>query len=127
VYVVPRTRPGAAALLVSVLLAAADNPDAHWNGIGAAALTIELPVPRAIHALQVSCRWGDGRAYKYRIEASPDGGAWQPLVDMSENAKPSGAEGYAHEFQPVTVKSLRIHVLGNTVNDHGHLCELRAF
>jgi hypothetical protein len=105
----------------------ADSPDKHWNGIGEASLTIETAVPRKINELQVFCWWGDGRAYRYTIEGSEDGKTWKPLVDWSKNAQPSGPEGYTHKFELQSVRFLRIHTLGNTVNDHGHLTEISAY
>jgi hypothetical protein len=80
----------------------------------------------ALH-LRVFCWWGDGRAYRYTVEASPDGDRWSPLVDRRANAKPSGPEGTTHRFETAAIKALRIHVHGNTVNDHGHLSEVRAY
>jgi hypothetical protein len=105
----------------------ADNPDAHWNGIGESTFTIELPAPQKINEVQVFCWWGDGRVYRYTVEASPDGRQWQPLADMSQNNKPSSPEGYTHKFAAREIKLLRIHPQGNSVNNHGHLSEVRAF
>ena len=105
----------------------ANDPNKHWNGIGEASLTIEMARPQEIGELAVCCWWGDGRAYRYTIEASADGAAWKPLVDMSRNEQPSGPEGYKHKFAPLSARFLRIHTLGNTVNNHGHVSEFRAF
>jgi len=84
-------------------------------------------MPRTMNELQVFCWWGDGRAYRYTVEASEDGNQWKQIVDWSKNAKPSGAEGYTHKFEPLRTRFLRIHTLGNTTNNHGHLSEVCAY
>jgi len=105
----------------------ANNPDKHWNGLGEATLTIEMAVPRKVNELQVFCWWGDGRAYRYTVEASEDGQTWKQIVDWSKNAKPSGPEGYHHQFEPQSVRYLRYRAMGNSVNNHGHLTEICAY
>ncbi len=105
----------------------ANNPDKHWNGIGEATLTIETAVPRKMNELQIYCWWGDGRAYRYTVEASEDGKTWKQIVDWSKNSKPSGPEGYTHKFDAQNVRFLRFHPLGNTTNNHGHLSEVCAY
>jgi len=104
-----------------------DNPDAHWNGIGDCHLTIEMAMPRKMNELEVVTWWGDGRAYRYTIEAGEDGKTWKQIVDMSTNTKGSGPEGYKHTFDLMSIRYLRFHMMGNTTNDHGHLVEVRAF
>lgn len=105
----------------------ANNPDAHWNGIGDCHLTIEMAMPRKINELEVVTWWGDGRAYRYTVEASEDGETWRQIVDMSQNAKGSGPDGYKHTFDLMSIRYLRFHMMGNTTNNHGHLVEVRAF
>jgi hypothetical protein len=105
----------------------ANNPDVHWNGIGDCQMTIEMAVPRKINELEVVTWWGDGRAYRYTIEASEDGKSFKPIVDMSQNTKGSGPEGYKHTFDLMSIRYLRFHMMGNTTNNHGHLVEVRAF
>ena len=105
----------------------ADNPDAHWNGIGDCHLTIEMAMPRRMNELEVVTWWGDGRSYRYTIEAGEDGKTWKQIVDMSTNTKGSGPEGYKHAFDPMSIRYLRFHMVGNTTNDHNHLVEVRAF
>ena len=105
----------------------ADNPDVHWNGIGDCHMTIEMAIPRKINELEVVTWWGDGRAYRYTIEASEDGKTFRPIADMSKNTKGSGPEGYKHTFGLMSIRYLRFHMMGNTTNNHGHLVEVRAF
>jgi hypothetical protein len=104
----------------------ADNPDAHWNGIGDCHLTIEMAMPRKMNELEVVTWWGDGRAYRYTVEASEDGKTWKQIVDMSQNAKGSSPEGYKHSFDLMSIRYLRFQMMGNTTNNHGHLVEVRA-
>ncbi len=105
----------------------ADNPDTHWNGIGDCHLTIEMAMPRKMNELEVVTWWGDGRAYRYTVEASADGKTWKRIVDMSQNTKGSSPEGYKHNFDLMSIRCLRFHMMGNTTNNHGHLVEVRAF
>ena len=105
----------------------ADNPDTHWNGIGDCHLTIEMAMPRKMNELEVVTWWGDGRAYRYTVEASADGKTWKQIVDMSQNTKGSSPEGYKHNFDLMSIRCLRFHMMGNTTNNHGHLVEVRAF
>jgi len=105
----------------------ADNPDAHWNGIGDCRMTIEMAMPRKMNALEVVTWWGDGRAYRYTVEASQDGKTWKQIVDMSQNTKGSSPEGYKHTFARMSIRYLRFHMMGNTTNNHGHLVEVRAY
>lgn len=46
---------------------------------------------------------------------------------MSKNDKGSSPEGYKHAFALKSIRSLQFHRMGNTVNSHGHLVEVRAF
>jgi hypothetical protein len=104
----------------------AGNPDAHWNGIGDCHLTIEMTMPRKMNELEVVTWWGDGRAYRYTVEASADGKMWKQIVDMSRNTKGSSPEGYKHAFDLMSIRCLRFHMMGNTTNNHGHLVEVRV-
>ena len=105
----------------------ANKPDEHWNGMGEASLTIEMAMPRKMNELQIFNWWGDGRAYRYMVEASEDGRSWKPIVDWSKNAAPASPEGYNHKFERISARFLRVHTLGNTVNNHCHFSEICAY
>ena len=105
----------------------ANDPAVHWNGIGDCHMGIEMAMPRKMNELEVVTWWGDGRAYRYTIEASVDGKTWKQIVDMSKNTQGSSPEGYKHTFDLMSVRYLRFHMMGNTTNNHGHLVEVRAF
>jgi len=62
--------------------------------------------------------------FRYKVEGSTDGQAWNVLVDRSNNA---GDKNYTHEFDSLSARFLRVTFLGSDTGNWGSLWEVSVF
>lgn len=65
-----------------------------------------------------------GAVFRYKVESSSDGEAWDVVVDRSENA---GDKNYTHEFDVPAARFLRVTFLGSDTGNWGSLWEVSVF
>ena len=90
-------------------------------------LRIDLVKPAKINCVRVFPYWGAGRYYRYTVEVSTDGEAWQQVADMSENTRPAAARGDVHTFEACQARYIRVNVLYHSLNQGAHLVEVKVF
>jgi putative membrane-bound dehydrogenase-like protein len=74
-----------------------------------------------------SCRldWENPNAiFRYKIEGSTDGEAWNVLADRANN---EGDKNYTHEFDSPSARYLRVTFLGSDTGNWGSLWEVSVF
>jgi putative membrane-bound dehydrogenase-like protein len=100
------------------------NPSTRWCAANASApqwLQIDLGKSQKIRGCKLA--WESPTTlYRYRVEASKDGEAWETLVDRSENQQPNGE----HEFPEQSVRYVRVTFLGSN-GGWGSLWEVELF
>lgn len=101
--------------------------DDYWSDKAGGWVTIDLGKAQTIDRLKVYPYWDNYRYYQYVIDISPDGKAWQQVVDFSKNTEKSTAQGYVHIISPVKTRYIKITMLYNSANAMMHLVELNAF
>lgn len=65
------------------------------------------------------------KGYRYRVEVSPDGTDWKPLVDRT-GADTTEATDYAHATTPATGRYVRLTVTGTNGNG-GSIYDLQVY
>ena len=103
--------------------------DFHWDGPGGAPQwwQVDLQDSHKLSKIQVVTYWDDQRYYKYTVEVSLDGKAWNPVVDYSQNTNVATKEGTMHTFDPIIARYIRVTMLHNSANPGLHLVEVRAY
>jgi len=90
-------------------------------------LTLDLGKREQIGRIRVTPYWDGRRFYRYRVESSIDGKAWELTVDASKNSKPATAEGVTHSFKPRDARYVRVVMLHNSANPGLHIVELEIY
>ncbi|HUG68401.1 MAG TPA: discoidin domain-containing protein, partial [Pirellulaceae bacterium] len=65
-----------------------------------------------------------GAVFRYQVEGSTDGEAWQVLVDRFNN---EGDKNYSHDFDSASARYVRITFLGSDTGNWGSLWEVGVF
>lgn len=87
-------------------------------------LLIDLQSPQKVGWLRV--HWESANnAYRYKIEGSEDGQAWDLCVDASTNKKPG--QVVEHEVDLKAARYLRLTFLGSSAGGWGSLWEIEAY
>jgi putative heme-binding domain-containing protein len=86
-------------------------------------LTLELPQPTKLTGCKIDWESASG-VYRYTVETSNDGMAWQTAVDASKNDKPSNV---THDFAADAVRSVRINVVGTNPGQWASLFEVELY
>lgn len=85
---------------------------------------LEFPKARNIGTIRFLLWDGDDRSYRYRVETSVDGKAWKSLADHSAE----GQRGWQEiQFEPRSVKYVKVRGLHNSANRDFHIVEIEAF
>jgi arabinogalactan endo-1,4-beta-galactosidase len=103
------------------------DPSTAWLADGAgtgASLTLDLGGAYD-NVRKVEVLFPDVAAYRYRLAASPDGDAWQPIADRSAN-RPA-ARGAVHLFTRPGTRYLRLSFEGASPGARIGVSEIRAF
>lgn len=85
---------------------------------------VELAEPARVRSLRVHWEAGNA-AYRYKIDASSDGEAWNTIVDQSNNKKV--AKITPHQVDAQNVKHLRVTFLGTNTGGWGSFWEFEAY
>ncbi|UDQ97097.1 alpha-N-acetylglucosaminidase TIM-barrel domain-containing protein [Lentisphaerota bacterium WC36G] len=89
-------------------------------------LQLDLGKKHNIHNAQVWFYADNARYYQYKIETSADGLAWQTVVDMTKNKKPSTKKGYFTNLDaPVEARHVRLVITKNSANPSYHVVEFK--
>lgn len=107
-----------------------DDPGQHWACENLPVwLTVDLGRPQALSVLKVWPYWGDGRVYKYKVEGSSDGQAWEMLADHTANSIADSAEGDSFSFPARTVRYVRTTFVDNSRGKQsgGHIVEIEGY
>ncbi len=90
-----------------------------------AVLTAELRERQTLSACRLWPYFGDGRIYRFHIEASADGTNWIRVADWTQNDKPATSEGFAIPFaRPVEARFARVTITDSSKRGAGgHLVE----
>ena len=67
----------------------------------------------------------DGGAYRYQVDASPNGSDWKTIVDASKNEKKERIA--SHQIDSPDTKFLKVTFLGNTDGKWGCFWEIEAY
>lgn len=86
-------------------------------------LQIDLGGPQQVKSLRI--HWESKGTYRYRVEASADGGAWKTVVDAAENKQSGGV--YGHELDAPGTRFLRVHFLGAQTGAWGSIREVEVY
>ena len=103
---------------------------AWWAAPGPQWLMVDLQNVHTLNEAAVFPYWDGQRYYQYTLELSTDGKNWTQVVDMSQNTKPSTAEGFTHTFKPTPARYVRINMLKGSAWPQAnpvHLVELRVY
>lgn len=87
-------------------------------------LEVDLEAEHAIDGVTIYPYFGDGRSYRYRIETSRDGSAYEKVAEGEGTA---GLAGYRHRFAARSTRFVRVTMLSNSANVGVHIQELRVF
>lgn len=90
-------------------------------------LTLDFGRTEQIGRARMTPYWGGKRYYRYRIESSVDGKAWQLAFDASANSTPATPKGVMHVFKPHDARYVRVVMLHNSANPGLHIVELEVF
>ena len=104
-----------------------DRGSAWWGRGTPMWFQVDLGKPITIGAVRIYFYWDGRRYYQYTVEVSLDGKTWQRVVDESRNTTPSTPKGFARMFPPVQARYVRVHILKNSVNQSGHIAELKIY
>jgi hypothetical protein len=107
-----------------------DDPGQHWACENLPVwLTVDMGEAKALAALKVWPYWGDGRIYKYKVEGSRDGQAWELLADHAANSIADSAEGDSFTFPAKTVRYVRTTFTDNSRGkaSGGHIVEIEGY
>jgi hypothetical protein len=111
----------------------AGNPAAHW-ATDVQSLNdptpwwqVDLEQPTTVGRVVVVGYYGDQRHYGFTVEGSLDGQKWSLLADRCDNQAPATKAGYDCRFEPVSLRYLRVTMMGNSANTGRHLVEVMAF
>jgi putative membrane-bound dehydrogenase-like protein len=84
-------------------------------------LQLELEKPQTLTGIETT--WENNGVYRYKVEASTDGKAWNTLADGSANEKPAP---YAHDFAKADgIRFVKIHALSKTSGGWASIREVR--
>ncbi len=106
------------------------DPGQHWACENLPVwLTVDMGQAKALSALRLWPYWGDGRIYKYKVEGSADGQAWELLADHTANSIADTAEGDGFVFPAKTVRYVRTTFTDNSRGKvtGGHLVEIEGY
>lgn len=85
-----------------------------------ASLTYKYPVEHPFAEARVIFSYAPPQVYKFYIEVSKDGKAWEKVADWTQNNIPSSQEGFRIPLSPVERgRFLRITVTGNSIRTCG--------
>ena len=88
-------------------------------------LEVDLGAERMIDRTEIVCF--KDRAYRYRIEAKPEGGEYKQIVDGTDNTTAGSAEGpITDAFEPVQARYVKLTITGAHGYD-GKWCSIREF
>ncbi len=85
---------------------------------------VELAEPADVRNVRIHWEAGNA-AYRYKIDASPDGKTWHTIVDQSQNKKV--AKITPHEVKAPDTKHLRVTFLGTNTGGWGSFWEFEAY
>ena len=85
---------------------------------------VDLGEPQHLRSLRIHWEM-DGGAYRYKVEASPNGSDWKTIVDQSKNDKKERI--ISHEIDSPDTKFLKVTFLGNTDGKWGCFWEIEAY
>ncbi|MCA9067863.1 MAG: ThuA domain-containing protein, partial [Planctomycetaceae bacterium] len=95
------------------------------NG-GASGQTWQVELEQPAHVRSLRIHWEkDNAAYRYKVDASPDGKTWKEVVDQSQNKKV--AKITPHKVDVPSVKHLRVTFLGSSTGVWGSFWEFEAY
>jgi len=108
------------------------DPNSFWatdvgQHPGEAWWQVDLERPTKVGCVVVVCYYGDNRVYGFTVQGSNDGAAWTMLADRRGNEEPATPEGYCCEFEPRSIRYLRVTQTRNSANTGRHLVEVMAF
>jgi len=97
-------------------------------------LEIDLEQVRRINHTRVYMHWEPDdnldaplKIYRYRIEVSRDGKAWQTVVDETKNLNPARPHGHWRWFDPVEARYVRIVVTDSLADIGARVVELEVY
>jgi hypothetical protein len=110
----------------------AANTDRYWatdvkQHPGEAWWQVDLEESTIVGRVVVVGYFGDHRYYGFTVETSLDGQTWDLVADRRENRDPSTKTGYTCQFEPRSVRYIRVHQPHNSANTGRHLVEVMAF
>lgn len=122
----------------SVTITASDEPEpengvsnlmdgsleTRWAASGEQWLKIELENPELVDKVGLAFLSGNQRRYMFTISISADGEDWQQVFDGASSGTTNAMEYY--EFEPQTIKFVKIDCRGNTANSWNSITEVEV-
>lgn len=90
-------------------------------------LQVDLQNVYNLDRIEVVPWWQGGRVVQYTVEVSTDEKNWTKVVDESVNTKPENGQGHLHKIAPTKIRSVRVNMLKNSVQDAVQLDEVRVY
>lgn len=84
---------------------------------------VDLGKPEHVRSLRI--HWESNAAYRYKVDASPDGQTWTTVVDQSNNQRVQRIA--PHEVDAPGTRFLRVTFLGSSTGGWGSFWEFEAY
>lgn len=90
-------------------------------------LQVDLGKVYSVGRVKLFTHYDGNRYYQYTIEVSGDGKSWKKIVNMADNVQPSSKDGDEHNFDPTSMRYVRVNMTNNSANSGVHINELMVF
>ncbi|MHB0958063.1 MAG: alpha-N-acetylglucosaminidase TIM-barrel domain-containing protein [Pirellulaceae bacterium] len=88
---------------------------------------VDLEEPTSIGRVVIVSYYGDERYYGFTVQTSLDGKTWDTVADRLDNRLSSTRTGYTCEFEPRSVRFVRVTMPHNSANTGRHLVEVMVY